>query len=213
MNEDNELTDDIQSALRSVPSASTDLREAHIATAMSSIPAPKKRSIPYLGIAASFLLVFGVVATAATRKGHPLPAQATAHAIAVVNAPKNLAPDVTIHGFPHTCFLEDTKTLTFYTMDTNPMQVDVTDTRVEFKNNNSCAVAAAIDIPPSDSTSSKPVACTAPLPENETLLATFDAAGVRYRVQASSTDLILFSCATNTEVGRTNHPDYDNVID
>ncbi len=213
MNENNELPDDIQSALRDVPPVSSDLRESHISAALSSMAAPKKRSIPYLGIAASFLVVFGVASTIATRKDNTLPVQATAHAIAVVNAPKNLTPDATIHGFPHSCFLEDVKTVAFYTMDTNPMQVDVTDTRVEFKNNNSCAVAAALNIPTENDETSKPVACTASLPENETLLATFDAKGVRYRVQASSTDLILFSCATNTEVARTNHPDYDNVID
>ena len=213
MNEDNELTDDIQSALRSVPSASTDLRDAHIAAAISSIPAPKKRSIPYLGIAASFLVIFGVASTIATRKDNALPAQATAHAIAVVTPPKNIAPDVTVPGFPHSCYLADTRTVALYTMDTNPMQVDVTSWRVEFKNNNSCAVAAAITIPSTSPTLQEPAECTVPIPNDNTLLATFKMAGVRYRVLASSTDLILFSCATNTEVGRTNHPDYDNVID
>ena len=213
MNEDNELTDDIQSALRSVPSASADLRDAHIAAAISSIPAPKKRSIPYLGIAASFLVIFGVASTIATRKDNALPAQATAHAIAVVTPPKNIAPDVTVPGFPHSCYLADTRTVALYTMDTNPMQVDVTSWRVEFKNNNSCAVAAAITIPSTSPTLQEPAECTVPIPNDNTLLATFKMAGVRYRVLASSTDLILFSCATNTEVGRTTHPGYDNVIE
>jgi hypothetical protein len=213
MNEDNELTDDIQSALRSVPSASADLREAHIAAAMSEISTPKKRSIPYLGIAASFLVIFGVASTIATRKDNTLPAQATAHAIALVTPPKNMAPDATVPGFPHSCYSADTRTAALYTMDTNPMQVDVTNWRVEFKNNNSCAVAAFIDIPTTTLLTEKPAECAASVPTDHTVLATFNMTGVRYRVLASSTDLILFSCATNTEVGRTNHPDYDNVID
>ena len=213
MNEDNELTDDIQSALRSVPSASADLRETHIAAALSEMSSPKKRSIPYLGIAASFLVIFGVASTIATRRDNTLPAQATAHAIALVTPPKNMAPDATIPGFPHSCYLADTRTVALYTMDTNPMQVDVNNWRVSFKNNNSCATAAAINIPTTKPTLKKPTDCVNPPDADETLLATFDMTGVRYRVLASSTDLILYSCATNAEVGRTPHPDYDNVID
>ena len=213
MNEDNELTDDIQSALRSVPSASAELREAHIAAALSEMSTPKKRSIPYLGIAASLLVIFGVASTIATRRDNSLPVQATAHAIALVAPPKNMAPDATVPGFPHSCYLADTRTEAWYTMDTNPMQVDVTSSRVEFKNNNSCAVAAAIDLPTTTPLAKKPTDCIASVPTDHTVLATFDMTGVRYRVLASSTDLVLYSCATNTEVGRTPHPNYDNVID
>lgn len=213
MNEDNELPVDIQSAMRDLAPASSELRDSHISAALSEIAAPQRRRVPYLGIAASLLVVFGVAATIATRPSNVSPVQATAHAIALVTAPKNMAPDATVPGFPHSCYLADTRTVALYTMDTNPMQVDVTSWRVEFKNNNSCAVAAAINIPSTSPTLQEPAECTAAIPDGNTLLATFKMSSVRYRVLASSTDLILFSCATNTEVGRTNHPDYDNVID
>ena len=213
MNEENELPLHIESALHDLPSASAELREQHISVALSELSRPQRRQIPYLGIAAALLVVFGVGATLATRKSNTLPAQATAHAIAIVTQPKNMAPDATIPGFPHSCYLADTRTVALYTMDTNPMQADVTDWRVEFKNNNSCAVAAAINIPSISPTLQEPAECSAPVPDGDTLLAAFKKAGVRYRVLASSTDLILFSCATNTEVGRTPHPDYNNVID
>ena len=210
---DDELSPRIEAELRRVSPAPHDIREAHLAAALAAIaPAEKKSRIPLLGIAATLLLLLGLGSTYLTRTTSQ-PNVVTAHAIAVVTPPKNMAPDATVPGFPHSCYLADTQTIGLYTMDTNPMQVDVTSWRVEFKNNNSCAVAAFIDIPSAPGTTDKPLECSQPIDENLTLLGTFDMTGVRYRVLSSSTDLMLYSCTTNTEVGRTPHPDYDTVLD
>lgn len=213
MTDDNELSPRIEAALREVPPASAETRDAHISAALSELATPQRRSIPYLAIAAALLVVLGVGSTIASRSGGAQQPQVTAHAIALVTIPKNMAPDATVPGFPHSCYLADTQTVALYTMDTNPMQIDVTDWQVAFKNNNSCATAAAINLPTTKPTLKEPADCVNPPAADETLLATFTMTGVRYRVLSTSTDLILFSCDTNTEVGRTPHPDYDNVID
>lgn len=213
MTEENELTPSIQAALRDVSPASEETRNTHIAAALSELVTPQRRSIPYLAIAAALLVVLGVGSTIATRPGGAQEPQVTAHAISLVTVPKNMAPDATVPGFPRTCSVADTRTVALYTMDTNPMQVDVTDWQVAFKNNNSCATAAAINIPSTQPTLLTPADCAAPPDTDLILLATFDMTGVRYRVLASSTDLILFSCDSNSEVGRTPHPNYDTVID
>jgi len=213
MNNDPELSSDIRAALADVSPADSQLRESHIAAALAEISPAKKRRISPLMVAAVLLFTVGFAASIATRSGPAKGPVATAHAIALVIPPKNMAPNATIPGFLHSCYLADTRTVALYTMDTNPMQVDVNDWRVEFKNNNSCAVAAAINIPSTTPTLQDPPECTAPVPDGNTLLATFDMTGVRYQVLASSTDMILFSCTTNSEVGRTPHPDYDNVVD
>ena len=213
MTDEHELTPNVHDALRNVSPAAPELRDTHISVALSEIAPAKRRQIPYLAIAAAALVVLGVGSTIATRSGGAQTPQQTAHAIALVTPPKNMAPDATVPGFPHSCSLADTQTVALYTMDTNPMEVDVNDWQVSFKNNNSCATAAAIAIPTTKPTMKKPVECSAAPDADLTLLATFDMTGVKYRVLASSTHLILFSCATNTEVGRTPHPDYDNVID
>ncbi len=213
MTDDNDLSPSIQAALSQVPPVDPSLRESHITAALAELAPAKKRRISPLTVAAALLFTLGFAANIAARSDPSNNPVVTAHAIALVIPPKNMAPDATIPGFPHSCYLADTRTVAFYTMDTNPMQVDVTNLRVEFKNNNSCAVAAAIDLPKNPSAVEKPVDCANPVPADHTLLATFDNTGVRYQVQTSSTDLVLLSCATNTEVGRTPHPDYDNVLD
>lgn len=213
MTDDNDLSPDIRAALSHVPAVDPALRESHITTALAELAPAKKWRVSPLTVAAVLLFTLGFAASIATRSGSSPDPVVTAHAIALVTPPKNMAPDATVPGFPHSCYLADTHTVALYTMDTNPMQIDVTDSRVEFKNNNSCAVAAFINLPRTTPSSTKPVECTASVAADHTMLATFEMTGVNYRVLASSTDMILFSCATNAEVGRTPHPDYDTVID
>ncbi len=212
MSDENTLPPHIDDALSRVPPVSADLRDAHIAAAISAMPTKRRRLSP-LAVAAAVLLLLGVGSTLATRKGASPQNVVTAHAIKVIQIPKNMAPDATIPGFPHSCYLADTETVALYTMDTQPMQVDVTDGRVAFKNNNSCATAAYINFPSTVPTLKDPVDCANPPAADETLLGSFTMTGIKYRVLATSTNLILFSCAQNAEVGRTPHPDYDNVID
>lgn len=212
MTDNDNLSQDLSAALRDVSPASHVTREAHIAGALAAIPARQKSRIPLLGIAAALLLALGVGSTLYA-KNSPTQPVVTAHAIKVVPMPKNMSPDVTVPGFPHSCYLADTTTIALYTMDTNPMQVDVSNGAVQFKNNNSCAVAAELTWKLATPTMKDPVECASPVDADLTLLGTFDMAGVRYRVLSSSTDLMLFSCATNSEIGRTPHPDYDNVIE
>lgn len=212
MSEENNMPPEFLAQLKDVPAASDAVRDNHIAQALHGVTPIAKRRFSPLAVAAAVVLALGLGNTLLAQTGSPETPMAVGHAIARVLPPKNMSPTGTVAGFPHSCSDPQSTVVGWYTMDTNPLQVVLTSTHVEFTNNYTCGVAARLALPASTPAADLAV-CQQSMPPNETLLSEFTHRATPYEVRASATELLLFSCATDRVVARTLHPDYNNVVD
>lgn len=204
-----ELSDDVISALRNIPSASDSLRDEQIAVALREIAPRARRRLSPISIAASFILVVAVGATLFARTGENATPVLAAHSITpFISTKGNTAATYDQELGASTCQYTNNQIFGVYLMDTQTMKLAWQDNELSVLNGDTCDVIAEFKRPvgraplPTEETK----ACSISLTDGSTFLADTVRRGYMYQVFATNTELVLFDCATSQIVDRIPHP-------